>query len=982
MKSTLKKAFQWILLLCLLLGVLIQTLGFWNYNPTSISTKTIIGMGISLIQLVVMVWYGISYGDKEYSFKEAVKSWLEGVITLIIFYLVFVLSLPQYFSAWNLWGVFFPVLTSTSALFSGIIISLFFQPFIFKLQEKLSSKQNLLLLTTITILIFALSAGNSLLTSYSIFGFYLVLPFAWGMLISKLKLSKKMLVGLTIATIVLLPSVYYLTIALMPIQTPQGFVFSQMNMSWNTSLLMAPSSPLMILFVVTGALLFKKWMVGVSHKSFSILIPAIIFGTTSYGMTLWKEKLHLLLAPVSKKVTILLILSLLVASFLINFLFIKFVRSNSHIQKFLNKFDGKKLADLVKLLEVGLEFLKKQRKSILLFVFFMFLSIIGFYTVRDIQQVSGFWSALVFIFTSKFGTLVLAGIFLFAIYKIFYVITRRFWVSASVPTVLALGISIADGIKMDLREEPVYPNEISEIVNWKTLIPMIGTQTLIYIVFGIAVLIAVIIYLERKHPLNLNRKKKSWISLIVSLLVLITPLWFNDENSPIYYISKGFDNNPDFRNPPDSTANNGAVLTFLDFIKVPIMEKQAGYSEHAIKEITKKYQKEAVAINKTRKNKLSDQTIVFNLSESFVDPKEFPGVKISNNVRDPMKYIRSLMSQTTSGKMLSAGYGGGTGNMEYESLTGFNMGNFSSVLTPYTQVTSRYNFYPTIGMNFPYSSAIHPFNGTYYGRIDNYRRFGFNKFAYLGSKYKIYDQKSLGNSPYLSDETAYKNGLRQIKSRKDGQFINLISMQNHMPYGDYYSPNEYKDNVSGSSLADDNVKTSFAAYTKGVEYTDKAVKKFINEINKINKPITLVFYGDHYPSIIDQSLVSKYQLRMHSTTYFIYSNKYAREHGAKSKIVPDNYVATSSFIPMALEQTNSKVTAYQALLTKIYKDLPAMTINYSNSDGFELIDQNGKKVSEKKLTKKQKELLKDYQLIQYDMSAGKGYSLDVKGFYK
>ncbi len=35
-----------------------------------------------------------------------------------------------------------------------------------------------------------------------------------------------------------------------------------------------------------------------------------------------------------------------------------------------------------------------------------------------------------------------------------------------------------------------------------------------------------------------------------------------------------------------------------------------------------------------------------------------------------------------------------------------------------------------------------------------------------------------------------------------------------------------------------------------------------------------------------------------------------------------------------------------------------MTINYSSSDGFELVDQNGKKVSEKKLTKKQKNYLK------------------------
>lgn len=977
MKSVLKKTIQWILLIVLLLGILIQTLGFWNYNPPTVAGRTKIGLMIGLVELAVVVWYGMSYGDKEYSFKETVKSWLEGVITLVIFYLVFVISLPQFFSAWNLWGIFFPVLTSTSALFSGIIISLFFQPFIFRLQNKLSTKQNVLLLTTITILIFTLSAGNSLLTSYSIFGLYLVLPFAWGMLISKITVSKRLVAALTVATVILLPAVYYFTIQLIPIQTPQAVVFTQMNMSWNTSLLMSLSSPLMILFVVTGGLLFRKWLVDVSHSALSLLIPAIIFGTTAYGMTLWKEKLQLLLAPVSKKVTFLLILSLLIASFIINFIFNRFVLSNKHVQNFLNKFTGTDLNDLLNLLNSGLNFLKKHRPIICLFVYFMVVSIIGFFTFKSNVNVT-----LTYIFTSRLGTVILSSIFLLACFEVFYVITKHFWVAASIPTILGLGIAIANGIKMSLREEPVYPTEIGEIVNWKTLIPMMGTNNLIYILIGLAVLIVLIVFLEKKFPINLKRKKSSWIKLVISLLVLITPLWFNDENSPIYYISKGFDNSPNFRNPPDSTGANGSILTFLDFIKVPIMDKPANYSESSIKKVVEKYQNEAVSINKTRKNKLSDQTLVFNLSESFVDPKEFPSVKISNDVRDPIKYIRKLMTTTTSGHMLSAGYGGGTGNMEYESLTGFNMGVFSTTITPYTQVTSRYKFYPTIGMDFKYSSALHPFNGTFYGRIDNYRRFKFNKFAYLGSKYKIYDKKTIGTNPYLSDETAYQNGLRQINSQKDGQFINLISMQNHIPYGDYYSPNEYKENVSGSLISDENTKNSFAAYTKGIEYTDKAVKKFIKQIDKINKPITLVFYGDHYPAIIDQTQLNKYPVKLHATNYFIYSNKYAREHGAKSKIKPNKYVSTASFIPMALEQTNSKVTAYQALLTKIYQELPAITINYSGDDGFELIDQNGKQVSEKKLTKKQKELLKDYQLIQYDMSAGKGYSLETKVFYK
>lgn len=64
MKSALRKTIQWILLIGLLLGVLIQTLGFWNYNPTEVSTKTRIGIVISIVQLIVMVWYGMSYGNK------------------------------------------------------------------------------------------------------------------------------------------------------------------------------------------------------------------------------------------------------------------------------------------------------------------------------------------------------------------------------------------------------------------------------------------------------------------------------------------------------------------------------------------------------------------------------------------------------------------------------------------------------------------------------------------------------------------------------------------------------------------------------------------------------------------------------------------------------------------------------------------------------------------------------------------------------
>ena len=82
------------------------------------------------------------------------------------------------------------------------------------------------------------------------------------------------------------------------------------------------------------------------------------------------------------------------------------------------------------------------------------------------------------------------------------------------------------------------------------------------------------------------------------------------------------------------------------------------------------------------KDTLEDHTVIFILSESFVDPLRIPALKLSD---DPIPYIRSLQNETTSGLMIGSGYGGGTANVEYEILTGFSTNYLhSSLRIPYT----------------------------------------------------------------------------------------------------------------------------------------------------------------------------------------------------------------------------------------------------------------------------------------------------------
>ncbi|MCO6533415.1 MULTISPECIES: alkaline phosphatase family protein [Lactobacillus] len=951
---------------------------FVRFMPNMLHNATI---------MIVPMVFGAVYSKKKQSVSESFKYWLMAIVTLIVYYILFFIKVPGRFNMWRVFGMLFPIITSTSVLFAGLFFSMLVQPRLYDLQHKLTEKQNLLVLSILTLLGFALSAGN-LTFQYSLYGLYLILFFAWGMFLANVEIKGKVLV------LALLSGLVSFFVVVIGVSGFDAVYWSQIisgngGGDWNREFLNNPSSPFMFLLVVAAFLLFKKVIMTFSEKQMRYFIPVIMLMDAPISNRFMNAFRFTGSSMINKLIMIVLmvIIAIIWDQLLERYLFK--LKPCAKVIDYLNH-----ESSLAKICEKGWQiftrFIIRNRVNLLTWAWFYILSFGSFLIESDNLRIqistAATINAIVYLLGTKFFAIILTTIFLDALFSIFYFITTRYWTSNMLVSLIAIGWAIANKIKLLLRGEPIYPTEISEIVNWKTLLPMVGKKLVIVILIAIVIVIALDVFLELKFTIKKHGSwKKRGIWALISLLLFMTPLRFNHDGGVIYHINRGFDNRQKFRNPERDIQVNGPVLNFLNYIDLQIMDQPAtGYSASTIKQLNDKYSKVANRINKNRKNDLQKQTIVFNLSESFVDPNTFPTIKFERSAPNPVKFIESMKSRSSYGTMLSAGYGGGTANMEWETLTGLNMGLFKSTLTPYVQVVPNYDFYPTIGMNFDYKSAVHPFIGTYYSRREDYRRFKFDKFVYAGSKYKIIDQKKLGKSGYNSDFTTYANGLHQINSRKGGQFINLISIQNHMPYNNWYPHNEYMGKISGDLFNTPAVREQMATYVKGTQYTDKAVKQFIGQIDKIKKPITLVFYGDHYPSIISQSYTAKYPVQMHSTRYFIYSNKYAREHGAKTRLPrkANNFVSSSDFIAMMLEQTDSKVTPYQALLTEVHKKLPAITINFDGDKGYELIGRKGQVIDPKYLTKKQQELLSDYETIQYDMTAGKAYGLGIKGFYK
>ena len=120
---------------------------------------------------------------------------------------------------------------------------------------------------------------------------------------------------------------------------------------------------------------------------------------------------------------------------------------------------------------------------------------------------------------------------------------------------------------------------------------------------------------------------------------------------------------------------------------------------------------------------MTDHNVIVVLSETFADPARVPGIRLNH---DPIPSIRQIKNHTTSGLMLSSGYGGGTANLEFQALTGLSTVNFNpSLKSPYQQFVPTWHDPVSFNQlwNVPGSDSVafHAANGLLYLRHSNYK---------------------------------------------------------------------------------------------------------------------------------------------------------------------------------------------------------------------------------------------------------------------
>ena len=597
-----------------------------------------------------------------------------------------------------------------------------------------------------------------------------------------------------------------------------------------------------------------------------------------------------------------------------------------------------------------------------------------------------------------------------AIYLLFFAIFNRFWLATGLYSTLVIVFAAATRIKVALRDEQVLPSDLT-IVGGNagqvgsfvppSYIPMI--RTAILAIVALWVICALLWWIFGSCRLVWwDANKKIWVPtrIIVAILPIIICVsfaqGFGNPGSWSWTFAQNKGDSPILYDAVPDGQQNGPLVSFLRYVSPKVMDKPQNYSQQTMESLAAKYKNIAKTINEDRKAKLTDSTVIFVLSESYSDPTRVPGISLNE---DPLPFVRQTKANTTSGLMLSSGYGGGTANLEFQELTGMSTSNFSASLTsPYQQLVPRMAWAPSFNQiwNSEYakepgvaSQAVHPNWGSMYMRNSDFKKFKFKHFYTAHGPEYIKHQDKIDRNPYISDASAYQEVLDLLNNKatyKHPQFIQLTTMQNHMGFENWYDNNQFQASSTTGQQLSDAEKTHIQTYAKGVNHTDQAVKDFLESLDKLDKPITIVWYGDHLPGIYDNEIKdAKNNLLMHETDYFIWSNASSRNAGIGLANSQNQYTSPNYFAAQAAEHMGAKVSPYLAFLTQMHHAIPAMEpaiyastdwSSISAQDPATFLDSDGNRISSSKLSKEQKDLLADYKLIQYDITAGKHYLKD------
>lgn len=532
------------------------------------------------------------------------------------------------------------------------------------------------------------------------------------------------------------------------------------------------------------------------------------------------------------------------------------------------------------------------------------------------------------------GLLVLAFTFLF----------RNVFFAAAVVNFVVCGCSIANRIKLEVRDEPLFPRDFALL---KEVGAAVGEYDISFPGFAIALVVlstlALVfcgLFLGCK-PLPLAALR-GWLGRLLgtaatlgAFIALIFTVYASNDLYNSFRVSNAY-------YIPSVFNELGFPYCFChQFTTYPI-DKPEGFDKSA-----------AMAWDSAEGGGTDGQGVhvIMVMNEAFADITDAPALCYTEET-DPLPHLHALQRDphAITGKLVVPGFAGGTANTEFDVMTGMqtnalaSAGNTSAMRVVNRKLDSLFRLYAADGYH---TSYFHPGDDWFYNRENVLRWLGAEETVFINQMEDVEYKGRWVTDDYMAGQIEAE--FEKTVAAGETLFHYTTTIQNHMAYSaaKYGEDYVYPPLESSEPIPED-IRTMLEVYLEGARDADAMLGRLVDYFSQRSEPVVVVFFGDHLPYLGDNQAgyaaigsdiaaaetAQADALCSYEVPYVIWGNDAAAEtldwaQAAAELELPENGCLSASFLGAAVAELtgHGASTAWFRFLNTLRRQLPVVQKN-------------------------------------------------------
>ncbi len=474
-----------------------------------------------------------------------------------------------------------------------------------------------------------------------------------------------------------------------------------------------------------------------------------------------------------------------------------------------------------------------------------------------------------------FNILIAALIFLGAL-----LLFRSGWFSMLIESIIYMTLSVTELFKYNTNGNHLIMTDMKLVRSVKSLTSFayikITPKLVLYICICV-VFICVAAWFNPRLRMRVKLRKRlvpGFACLVACVMVVTVPAI----SQPVYALfqldTKAADNTFILNEKFD---NNGFLAFFMQTGSENLsnqLEKPLAYGEDSDNTVDQYLAEEVADTDFTDGVK---PNVIEIMSESFADFRAFSDQLQDLGYTDLDQYYTGLdeaASEGVDGNMIVPTYASYTVRTEFELLFGLPVKSLNDPNMPQRMLLTRQQpTVPSYYKSWGYSTAyVHPFQSSFYSRKRIYGQFNFDSMIFEDD----FTVPVTTYGDYIDDNVVYNQIESMIASTDEPLYLHATTMQNHQPYADGDSEDE------------------FLNYLKRIQHSADGLADFLDRLSASDEPTIVLFIGDHFPSLRgDDGIYSQLNITsencssLYEQHYILWNN-----YGLDTSAMPDSAVST------------------------------------------------------------------------------------------